>query len=304
MSVVCDSLLLATVLLCAPFVLAQLRVETITPTFTTIDVPGAVITNVLGINTAGDVVGNYSAGSSAPSHGFLYSGGIFTFLDYPGQYTTIAYGINDSGVISGSAFADDASNIVGFLYDQITFTTIGAPGKAATVVYGINSAGNVVGGEGTSLSSTKAFELRGARFKNITPPGTYLYAYGSGINNLGEVVGFTLNGSYANGFSYSGGKFHAINFPGPTLMTLALGVNDSEIVVGSYEGCNPSCADHAFIFMRGKYISFDYPGAVATFADGINASGQIVGSYTLDGTTFHGYVAAPITTVDAQGMDW
>src|SRR5215469_18269555 len=172
---------------------AQAKTETLSLTFTTIDVPGAVITNVLGINTAGDVVGNYSAGSSAPSHGFLYSGGTFTLFDYPGQYTTIAYGINDSGVISGSAFADDASNIVGFLYDQITFTTIGAPGKAATVVYGINSAGNVVGGEGTSLSSTKAFELRGARFKNITPPGTYLYAYGSGINNLGEVVGFTLN---------------------------------------------------------------------------------------------------------------
>lgn len=281
--------------LCSSRLRGQSRIQTLNLTFTTVDVPGAVITNVLGINTAGDVVGNYSAGSTAPSHGFLYSGGTFTLFDYPGPYATIASGINDSGVIAGSGYADDASNIVGFLYDRTTFTTIRAPARAATIIYGINNAGELVGGAGTTLSSTKAFELAAGKFKNISPPGTYLYIYGSGVNNLDQVVGFTLNGSYAYGFSYLGGKFHAINFPGPTLMTVPSAINDSGIVVGSYEGCSPSCADHAFILMKGRYTSFDYPGALATFADGINASGQIVGSYTLDGTTFHGYLTTPVS---------
>jgi hypothetical protein len=43
-------------------------------TFTTIDVPGAISTNVTGINPGGDIVGGYiSAGSVG--HGFLLSKG-------------------------------------------------------------------------------------------------------------------------------------------------------------------------------------------------------------------------------------
>src|SRR5215469_444749 len=273
---------------------AQAKTETLSLTFTTIDVPGAVITNVLGINTAGDVVGNYSAGSSAPSHGFLYSGGTFTLFDYPGQYTTIAYGINDSGVIAGSAYADDASNVVGFLYDQTTFTTIRAPGKAATIVYGINNAGDLVGGAGTTLSSTKAFEMTAGRFKNISPPGTYVYIYGAGINDSGKVAGFILNGLYDYGFTYMNGKFQKVLVPG-TSQTEASGVNDDGTVVGWFFSCTSVCGDHGFVFLNGKYSSFDYPGAMSTFAASISKSGQIVGSYTLDNQTFHGFVTNPIT---------
>ena len=42
----------------------QTHVITINPTFTTIDVPGAVATNVYGIDSAGDLVGGYSDGST------------------------------------------------------------------------------------------------------------------------------------------------------------------------------------------------------------------------------------------------
>jgi hypothetical protein len=272
---------------------AQSNAGALSLTFTTIDVPGAVITNILGINTSGEMVGNYSAVSSSPSHGFLYSGGAFTFFDYPEADSTIPHGINDSGLISGCAGLGGGTSIVGFTYNG-TFTTITAPGKADTDAWGIDSAGDIVGGAGTTLSSTKAFELKGSPFKNISLPGTYLYAYRAGVNNLGEVVGFILNGSDSSGFVYKNGKSQSLVFPGPTVMTLALGLNDRGIIVGWYEGCSPACADHGFVIMKGKYFSFDFPGAIATFADGINASGQIVGSYTLDGSAFHGYVTNPI----------
>src|SRR5437870_1614421 len=72
-------------------------------TFTTIDFPGQAITNIHGINTAGDMVGNYAAATNLPSHGFLYSNGIFTTVDYPTGDATLAIGINDSNVISGWA---------------------------------------------------------------------------------------------------------------------------------------------------------------------------------------------------------
>jgi uncharacterized membrane protein len=250
---------------------------------------------VLGINTAGDLVGDYAASDTAPPHGFLYSGGVFTLFDYPGQYWTVPSGINDSGLIAGTAYAEDASNIVGFRYDLTTFTTIRAPGKAATIVYGINNAGNLVGGAGTTLSSTKAFELTAGRFTNISPPGTYVYVYGAGINNSGKVVGFILNGLYDYGFTYVNGKFQKVLVPG-TSQTEASGTNDDGMVVGWFFSCTSVCGDHGFVFLNGKYASFDYPGALGTFADGINASGEIVGSYTLDGSTFHGYVTNPVLT--------
>src|SRR5690349_8241131 len=68
-------------------------------TFTSIDVPGAQFTGIWGINSNGDMVGNYGQNIEAESHGFLYSNGTFTYFDYPGQPKTVPYGINDSGLI-------------------------------------------------------------------------------------------------------------------------------------------------------------------------------------------------------------
>jgi len=89
------------------------------------------------------MVGKYSAGSSSPSHGFLYSGGTFTFLDYPGADSTIPRGNNDSSQISGCAGLGNGTSVVGFVYDQGAFTTVTAPGKADTDVWGIDNAGDL-----------------------------------------------------------------------------------------------------------------------------------------------------------------
>jgi probable HAF family extracellular repeat protein len=281
--------ILALLLFSASLLRAQSTVDPFSLTFNTIDVPGAVATNVDGINTNGDMVGGYSD-STGDGHGFLYANGIFTFFDYPGQYRTYPWGINDSGVISGSAWADDGSNIIGFLYAGSSFSTIQVPGKAGTSVQGINNASTVVGGVGAGLEATQGFALAGTKFRNITPPGTYTSVHATGINNVSQVVGWTT-GSTSAGFFYSKGKFKTISFPGST-MTSVWSINDSGMIVGWYEGCSPSCAFHGFVGIQGKYASLDYPGASATFAFGINASGQIVGAYTLNGVT-HGFVTSP-----------
>jgi len=49
--------------------------------FTSVDVPGATLTVIKGINLAGNIVG-YSAHAAGKSHGFLLSGGQFTTIDY------------------------------------------------------------------------------------------------------------------------------------------------------------------------------------------------------------------------------
>src|SRR6185436_6868907 len=53
-------------------------------TFTQIDVPGADITYVHGINNRGQVVGHSRDDIFAPAHGFLWANRDFTSLDIPG----------------------------------------------------------------------------------------------------------------------------------------------------------------------------------------------------------------------------
>lgn len=272
--------------LAVPLAVAQ-TTSTAQVTFTTIDVPGAVVTSVQGINTAGDLVGYYATASNGSTHAFLYRGGTFSFLDYPEADSTRALGINDSGLIVGAAIKGE-SNEIGFLYDGVTFTPIRVTGKSATVAWGINNGGDIVGGDG-SLSETSGYELRGHRLKLISPPGTYLIVYATGINDTGEIVGFAseLNTS---GFAYRNGKYQTIAFPGAT-QTEALGINGSGTVVGFYS-LPPSFFGFA---LKGRhYISINFPGAKYTLALGINASGQAVGSYTTDQVTYHGFLTTPI----------
>jgi uncharacterized membrane protein len=279
-------------------VLAQTEHSAIIPevqlTFTTIDVPGAEATTVYGINGAGDVVGNYSTEIGGATHGFSFKGGEFALFDYPGGDSTTAFGINDAGVISGWVMIHSFTGALGFRYNGSHFAKIQAPGASATIVRGINNSGVVVGAQG-SLSQVRGFESKGHVFKDIQPPGNYIAVFADGINNLGQAVGTTEEGS----FLYSGGKYKRIAVPG-AVMTSALGINDSGIIVGWYEGCSPLCHLHGFVLRNGKYLSFDYPGAAETFGASINNAGQIVGTFDVEQQTYHGFVSSPITAADFE----
>ena len=66
-------------------------------TFTQIDVPGATLTNALGVNNAGQIVGIFA--NSTGLHGFLDTGGNFTQIDGPDTRETVANGINDAAQV-------------------------------------------------------------------------------------------------------------------------------------------------------------------------------------------------------------
>jgi uncharacterized membrane protein len=189
-----------------------------------------------------------------------------------------------------AGYAGDSS-VVGFLYDGTTFTNIQHGSDSATFVDGINNAGQVVGGTGT-IFATKGFKMRDGRFKPLNVPGQFIYVYGNGINNLGQIAGWTDNDS----FMCRQDSCQLFDFPGAT-KTEALGINDNGIIVGWYD---MAPFTYAFARKNGKYISFRYPGATATAATGINASGQIVGQYTFDYQAFHGFVTSPITAADFE----
>ena len=69
-------------------------------TYTTIDVPGAVLTVAVGINNSGQIVGVYQLADGS-RHGFLFTPGIgFATIDDPNATSgSEATGINNSGQI-------------------------------------------------------------------------------------------------------------------------------------------------------------------------------------------------------------
>jgi hypothetical protein len=60
--------------------------------------------------------------------------------------------------------------------------------------------------------------------------------------------------------------------------------------VGSYWD---GTTNHGFVLDQGNYTTLDVPGSTFTWANGINDSGQIVGSYEDAGGT-HGFLATPV----------
>jgi uncharacterized membrane protein len=80
--------------------------------FTTIDVPGATISEALGISR-GRIVGDFTD-VDGNVHGFLLEQGVFTTIDVPGAAATLPAGINRKGHIVG-IYTDSAGNAHGFL---------------------------------------------------------------------------------------------------------------------------------------------------------------------------------------------
>jgi uncharacterized membrane protein len=108
------------------------------------------------------------------------------------------------------------------------------------------------------------------------------------INNLGQIVGsYSDAAGHNHGFVRDArGHFSTINvtFPGnPTTDTIARGINDFGVIVGSYTApADPAGKRfHGYVLARGASIRLNAPfaGAFNTRPRGINDYGAIVGSY-------------------------
>ena len=76
-------------------------------TFTSIDVPGAVLTQPRDINDSGLIVGVFFDGLEL--HGFLYDGTGFTVIQAPGAIVTNIFGVDNAGRIVGSYIVETSS---------------------------------------------------------------------------------------------------------------------------------------------------------------------------------------------------
>jgi probable HAF family extracellular repeat protein len=179
-------------------------------TFTPIVQPSNGVLNVLGINNKGDIVGGFvdfdSSGTAIGLHGFIFDGKTYQTIDYPGSMDTWFTGINDKGQVIGQYTTSPlTSSTRSFLWDRGTFMPLDIPGTDGRVT-GINNRGEIVGTyNGYCASQDVNGGLSFVYYKgnytcfvvpdsiNVQPAGRFAATNATGINDLGQVVGYWSN---------------------------------------------------------------------------------------------------------------
>jgi len=153
-------------------------------TFTTVDVPGADSTELLDMNDAGVIVGDFY---DSTYQGYVDNGGAFTTLDFPGAVASYATGINSAGDIVGYWF--DGTTSHGFLLSGGVFTSLDFPLLAiATEAWGINDSGEISGGYQDATNADHGFVYSKGAWNSVDvggASGTELMR----IKNNGNVTG-------------------------------------------------------------------------------------------------------------------
>lgn len=239
----------------------------------TIGTLGGPVSEALGINASGQVVGAASLPPSAGGnlHAILYSNGKLSDLGTLGGPDSIANAINANGEIVGTSSlkagsAGSTSQTApwhAFLYNQGTMADLGTlPGYPNSTAVGINDAGQIIG----------------MAQDNASPPNTV-------------------------GFVYTNGALHSLGTLGGTL-SAPIAINAQGQVVGGSTtaptSTSPSGEIHPFLWQNGKMTDIGTLGGTHGNAMGINNLGQVVGGSTTvpNGANDHAFLYDGKTMTD------
>src|SRR4029077_49868 len=156
-------------------------------TFTGYDVPGALTTDVLGINDPGDFTGGFSD-DDVIFQAFVSHGGTITSFSVPGAVLTLAYQINNSKQLVVGYYIDASGILHGYYRDAngaLQFP-IDPSGSVGTVLFGDNNRNWVVGRYADSAGVTHGlFFVPPNNFFTFDFPGSTFTSL-NGISNQGN----------------------------------------------------------------------------------------------------------------------
>jgi hypothetical protein len=285
-----------------------------TYTFTTLDNQSDPTFNqLLGINSHNVISGYFGSGNPATTHpnkGYLlsppYGQANYVSENFPGSVQTQVTGLNNNHDTVGF-WANAANTDSGFVEWNGAFTSYtdpNTPHKAGSVnqLLGINDAGIAVGFYVGPAGNAHAVELNQATgvFTTLTAVNTLgPNSFATGINNLGDIVGYTMNSSGTFGWLLKAGHLTAFQYPG-SLPTMALGVNNSDEIVGSFTDAADDT--HGFTLKDptgpvSHWQQIDDPNALntpgnGTVVNGLNGAGVLVGFYTDSALNVDGMLAS------------
>jgi hypothetical protein len=173
-------------------------------TFTEYDVPGAVQTNLLSINDAGNFTGGFDPDGSGVFQGFVGRGGTpITSFSVPGSLSTFAFEINNSKQLVVGYFIDGSVILHGYYRDAsgALHFPIDPSGSVATVLFGLNDRNWVVGRYADASGVTHGlFFVPPDNFFTFDFPGSTFTSL-NGISDQGNICGRFVDASgIAHGF--------------------------------------------------------------------------------------------------------
>lgn len=284
-------LLSLAVLLCMTSAFAQTNYS-----FQTVNYPGDTFTQLLGINNSGDIAGYHGF---AVNSGFTYNLTTqkFTTENFPKAAMTQVIGINNEPFKTSGFYVTKGGKTEGFTDYQGAFTTVNFPKTPFNQLLSQNDFRQAAGyystkGDGTGPDHAYVFDETGGVFELFNIPNS-VSAQATGINNSGDVCGFTIDGAnVTHGWLKVHGVFAILDYPGATA-TQALGLNNKGLVVGFY--VDSSNNSHGFVYnvTSASYQSIDDPNGIGTtIVNGLNDKGVLVG-FSGTAPTNNGFVATP-----------
>lgn len=171
-------------------------------TVTEISVSGARLTEVTGIDDAGDVVGDY-LGMDGNYYGFKYVNGTYLSISVPWTANAGANDINNVGVIVGVSGTGQHA----FILDSNGVRQLDILGAALTSVGGLNDLGAIVGvySNDPYASTIHGYLLQNGIVTVFDMAGALVTAPFA-VNNRGSVVGYVAanksNGTCCDDFAF------------------------------------------------------------------------------------------------------
>jgi uncharacterized membrane protein len=266
--------------------------------FNTIEYPGAVFTDVRGINNTGRIVG-YASFDNVTFFSFTYQAGVFSALPpVPGGpgMEAVAHGINDAGDIVGS-LVDPALPAIanGFLLPAGSgaYMAFARPGWPATFGRAISNSGLLIGYT-DDLAGTSAgfiYDRVASTYQDISIPGSLL-TIAQSMNGAGQVVGSAvLPGGSQAWLREPGGSLTMFQILGRP--TRARGINDVGVIAGFM---SIGAVNTGFVGTSSGFEELMVPGSDHTFPESINNAGQVAGLFmsTVAGASVtKGFIATP-----------
>jgi len=256
-------------------------------TYSTVNYPGAILTQIHGINSAGWIAGQYTD-SAGNTHGFTQISGTFYSIDFPGAELTEVQSINSTRGLAGT-YVDSQGLTHGFVEINGTLTTLDVPGAFRTQAYGMNDSGMVVGGY-SDATGQHGFSYNGITYTTLNL-GTKNFTVATAINNAGQIIGYygSKDGSTV-GFLSSNGKI--TNITTSNAVTEPLGINANGLIVGI---TGTETQFMSFMFQNGRFLQthLKVPSSFITQAEDVDDSGEIVGWFLFQGSPLDGFSALP-----------
>jgi hypothetical protein len=265
--------------------------------FQTVNYPGDTFTQLLGINSSGDIAGYHGF---AVNSGFTYSSKTesFTTENYPTAQMTQVIGINNEP-FKTSGFYVKKNKTYGFTDYQGTFTNIVYPKTHFNQLLSQNDFGQAAGYYSTKADGSGpdypyiVDEKGGLTFELLLLPGS-VSAQATGIDNSGDTCGFIIDSSgNMHGWLLMKGTYSQLDDPNGVGTTGFFGLNNNGQVVGSYTDSGGNSHGLVYTVSSNSWQTIDDPNGIGTtIVNGINDNGVLVGFYGTAPTN-DGFIATP-----------